>query len=261
MEHDPERADERAGPIRQSEVLRPGGPRSPENPLVQLQLLGIELLLGQAGKPHGPSPHCVAGRRGARSCRIMSAAFSPIMIVGRVRVAARDPRHDRGVHHAEPADAMNAQLCVDHGHRVRTHLAGAGLVPGRVAVPLAVVEKLLVGRRRRARRHLGHDAPGHRLGCKNPTQQAQPMDGALDVALVAQIVRVEGRRLQWIRGGQVQVPDRVGPDQDHRAADAGLSIHGHGPVRVERRRHRPDRQLQVGLGLFSRASHVGAHGR
>ena len=48
-----------------------------------------------AGRPW-PRP------RPRRRCRIMSAAFSPIMVVGGGCCRVVMPRHDRGVDHAQP---------------------------------------------------------------------------------------------------------------------------------------------------------------
>lgn len=49
---------------------------------------------------------------------------------GCVQVAADDARHDRGVHHPERVQTIDACLGVHHGHVVRdgAHLAGAGRV-------------------------------------------------------------------------------------------------------------------------------------
>ena len=62
-----------------------------------------------------------------------SAAFSPIMIDGRVGVARGQRRHDRGIGDAQPRDPVHPEPRVDHRHRVRAHLAGADRMVGRLA--------------------------------------------------------------------------------------------------------------------------------
>src|SRR5262249_5722761 len=53
-------------------------------------------------------------------------------IRGGVGVAGGDPRHDRGVDDAQPAEAAHPQLVVDDRERVAPHLAGAdGVEDGR----------------------------------------------------------------------------------------------------------------------------------
>ena len=55
----------------------------------------------------------------------MSAHFSPIMIDGALVLPATMLRHDRGVGHAQPLDAVHAQPRIDHGVDVAAHAAGA----------------------------------------------------------------------------------------------------------------------------------------
>ena len=50
-----------------------------------------------------------------------------------VGVPRRHRRHDRGIHHPQPAQPMHAQFRVDHRHRIAAHLAGAGRVKHRSA--------------------------------------------------------------------------------------------------------------------------------
>src|SRR5262249_8573047 len=57
---------------------------------------------------------------------------------GRHCVAGSDARHDRRVGYSQTVDTMDAQLAVDDGHLVTTHLGRAALVPvshGRIAQP------------------------------------------------------------------------------------------------------------------------------
>jgi hypothetical protein len=59
--------------------------------------------------------------------RIISAAFSAIMMTGALIVSADQVRHHRGVGDAQPIDPENAQLAVDHRRIIAlgTHLAGS----------------------------------------------------------------------------------------------------------------------------------------
>ena len=78
---------------------------------------------GLSHVPQYPAPEGRARRQGAGrtnsasftpwSAAIISAAFSPIMIAGRVRVAAHHVRHDARVGHAQPLDPHHPQPRVD----------------------------------------------------------------------------------------------------------------------------------------------------
>ncbi len=59
-------------------------------------------------------PRLLAVSRDSAAPASMSAAFSPIMIVGTLRVARRIVRHHRRIRDAQILDAVNAQLRVDH---------------------------------------------------------------------------------------------------------------------------------------------------
>ncbi len=66
--------------------------------------------------------------------RIRSAACSPIMIGRRVGVRADEAGHDRAVADAQPIEAVDPKLRIDHGHRIHPHAAGADRMVGGAAV-------------------------------------------------------------------------------------------------------------------------------
>ena len=76
----------------------------------------------------------------------MSAAFSAIMIDGRVGVAGHERGHDAAVDDAQALDAVHAQLGIDDGERVarRAHLAGAGRMEDRRAPAAREFEQVVV---------------------------------------------------------------------------------------------------------------------
>jgi hypothetical protein len=87
------------------------------------------------------------------------------------RLGSRPQRwHDRGIGDAQPGQAADTKLVVDHRHRVVSHLAGADRMVAGLGIVPDPVEQLVVGVDAHARRDLvggdvlhgrrRHDAPG-----------------------------------------------------------------------------------------------------
>ena len=124
-------------------------PRGAGSQRVAARGIGLEGS-GVGGQAHG-RPHRLW------SARIMSAAFSPIMIVGRVGVGRDDRRHDRGVDDPERLDPVEAQPRIDDRVRIGAHAAGAG---GRGARSWSLADEgdvLRVGADLRPRQPLGRE--------------------------------------------------------------------------------------------------------
>ena len=93
---------------------------------------------------------------------------------------------------------MHAQLVVDHGHRVAPHLAGAaGVEHGRAGLP-RIVEQFVVALHIGAGQPLGRDVPRERRRREQPPDQPQSPDDGTAIGLLAQIARVDRRRLSRV---------------------------------------------------------------
>ena len=142
----------------------------------------------------------------------MSAAFSAIMIVGALVLEETTRRHDRGVDHPQPLDAVEAQARVDHRRRVGAHPAGARRVVIGLGVPAGEVEIVLLGPHVRPRQPLGQDEGLQRRLRHDLLRELQAADRHLPVVRVLPVVRIDQRRRRRDRRS------RAGPSRASAAA-------------------------------------------
>ena len=79
---------------------------------------------------------------------------------GRIGVAGRDQRHDRGIDNTQTIDATDPQPLIHHGQWIVAcvaHLAGAGPVVHRLQGLACIGDNVVVRRDRRSRRDFFHD--------------------------------------------------------------------------------------------------------
>ena len=154
-----------------------------------------------SAQPGPPAPAAGAGT----APRIRSAARSATMIVGRVRVAARDHRHDGGVHDPQALQAPHAQLGVDDRQVVDPDPARAhGVVEEVHPAPDVGLELGVVG----------HPVPGQQLAAEHRPQrlggghlagEADAGDERGDVLGLGQAVRRDARRRRRVGRAQADV--------------------------------------------------------
>ena len=139
---------------------------------------------------------------GRRLPRIRSEAFSAIMIVGRVGVAARNRWHHGGIDDAQGFEAANVQLRIDYGHCVDAHCAGAGRVHGGAHHLAHVCIDLLVTLNRRAGQTLFRDQ--RRCGTRGEELTRETQHRAERRAIFRRLQQVEAnaRRISRALGAQ-----------------------------------------------------------
>jgi hypothetical protein len=139
-----------------------------------------------------------------------SAAFSPIMIEGRVGIAAGYRGHDRGVGDAQTFDSIDAQLRIDDAHGVDPHFAGSGLVVVRLASLPHPFDTLRARLCLRPHRALAPFGEGRTLQYLD--RDFERMDEGIEVGRLAEIARIEMERRRRIVGGELKFAARDGPN-------------------------------------------------
>ena len=130
----------------------------------------------------------------------MSEAFSAIIMRGGVEVGGEHGRHDGGVDHPEPLEAVHAQLIVDHGHWIarRPHAAGAGGMEGGGAALLGGAQQLVVGLDARARKVLVIVVGLERFRLEQPPGEPHAGQQHAPVRFQRQVVGLDDGRLERI---------------------------------------------------------------
>ena len=160
-------------------------------------------------------------------------------------VAGRDNRHDARVRHPQPGDAAHPELRVHDGEVIGAHLAGARLVVVRVGRRLDECSQLVV-RPRIVGRASAPDRPMERRPCREDlARDLDRLDHLLQVARVAQVVRVHQRVSGRVVARELDPATRPGPDETGQDADRVRMALSDDDVEG----HMDERDLQVGSGL------------